>query len=115
MCRAKGEEYASIHAVAVPSITSKLTFKSGKFASARKLGAELTVDCAGETIVHNKVAYTCALVTERDPRAGTRARKKTLENWEKRDIVKKRGDCGGGTNEWLVTGEVGSRWQNPRC
>lgn len=38
------------------------------------------MDCAGETIVHNKVAYTCALVTGRDPRVGIasgRARKET--------------------------------------
>lgn len=109
--RAKGKErereYANIHAVVAPSITSKLTFKSGKFASARKPGAELTVDCAGETIVHNKVAYTCALVTRRDPRAGTREREQTRTGG-KEISSKKRGDCGGGMNGWSVT--KGERW-----
>ena len=94
------KEYA-IHAVTAPSITSKLTFKSGKFASARKPDTELTVNCVGETIVHNKVAYTCAFVT------GRSASEEANADWWKRDIVEKRRDCNRGYKRVVGDGRGG--------
>lgn len=57
-------EHAGSPAQRVPSITLKLTFKSGKFASARKADAVLTVDCTEPPYIMQP-AHTRVLVTRR--------------------------------------------------
>lgn len=57
-------EHAGSPAQRVPSITLKLTFKSGKFASARKADAVLNVDCTEPPYIMQP-AHTRVLVTRR--------------------------------------------------
>lgn len=57
-------EHAGSPAQRVPSITLKLTFKSGKFASARKADAVLTVNCTEPPYIMQP-AHTRVLVTRR--------------------------------------------------
>lgn len=76
--------------VEMPSITSKLTFKSGKFASARKPGAELTVDCAAAAVHNISCVHVCPRYRTIREREHGRARVET------RDVVDERNKLGKG-------------------